>query len=175
MVFGAILATDNRELLVARLEMASAADYAIVMDGLDDDLRNARELQKGLLYKVIATACTRVAMLRKVGRAAQLHQLADTGAWTDATLALVALEMPGWKVRRLIYENGEWVCSLSRQPNGPILVGDTAEASHNALPLAILRALIEARRRSSLKTEMAPTTHKSGSAPGLVLGCDKLT
>ena len=154
--------------------MASAADYAIVMDGLDDDLRNARELQKGLFYKVIATACTRVAMLRKVGRAAQLDRLADAGAWTDAALALVTLEMPSWKVRRLVYENGEWACSLSRQPYGPILLDDATGANHEALPLAILRALIEARRRSSLKSETA-RTHKSGSAPGLVLGCDKLT
>ncbi|HTV31311.1 MAG TPA: hypothetical protein VMF32_26495 [Xanthobacteraceae bacterium] len=175
MAFGAIVATDNRELLVARLEMASAADYGVVMDDLDDDLRSARQLKKGLFYKMIATACTRVAMLRKVGRASQLDRLSDAGAWTDAALALVTLEMPSWKVRRLVYENGDWLCSLSRRLNGPILLDDAAEANHEALPLAILRAFIEARRSSNLKTERAPTTHKSGSAPGLVLCCDELT
>jgi len=146
--------------------MASDIDYAIVMNELDDELRSARELQHELFSRVITTICTRVAMLRKVGRAAQVDRFADARAWTDAALTLVALEMPGWKVRRLVYENGEWTCSLSRQPNGPILLDDAAEANHNALPLAILRALIEARRRSSLKTETAPNDPQVGERPG---------
>lgn len=152
--------------------MASVADYAVVMDGLDEQLRNARELQRGLFCKVIAAACTRTPLLSKLGKAGQVDQLAEAGAWTDAALALIALERPGWKVRRLVYENGEWLCSLSRQPNVPLALDDTADAAHEALSLAIMLAFVEARRKSNLNTEMAPTAPKSGRAPGLVLCCD---
>jgi hypothetical protein len=152
--------------------MASVADYAAVMDELDHDLRAARELQRGLFYKVVAAACTRLPLLSKLGRAGQVDRLAEASAWTDAALAVIALELPAWKVRRLVYENGEWLCSLSRQPNMPTALDDPAEAGHEALPLAILRAFIEARRRSSRKPETAPTPPKSGRAPGLVLCCD---
>jgi hypothetical protein len=152
--------------------MAPVADYAIVMDELDDELRNARDLQRSLFYKVIAAACTRLPLLSKLGRAGQVDRLAEAGAWTDAALAVIALELPAWKLRRLVYENGEWLCSLSRQPNLPTALDDSAEAAHEALPLALLRAFIDARRRSSLNTERAPTAPKSGGAPGLVLCCD---
>jgi hypothetical protein len=162
----------EQPLLLARLKMTSTADYAVVIDALDDELRNARELQRGLFGKVIAAVCTRLQLLRKLGRAGQLDRLADAGAWTDAALALIALELPAWKVRRLACENGEWLCSLSRQPHTPIMLDDTAEAGHEALPLAILRAFIEARRRSSLNVESAPATVQSGRAPGFVLCCD---
>jgi hypothetical protein len=152
--------------------MASVADYAVIMDGLDEELRRARELQCGLFYKVIAGACTRLPLLSKLGRARQVDRLAEAGAWTDAALALIALELPGWKVRRLVCENGEWVCSLSRQPNVPIAFDDTADAAHEALSLAIMLAFVEARRKSNLNPETAPTAPKSGRAPGLVLCCD---
>lgn len=152
--------------------MASVADYAVVMDGLDDELRNARELQRELFYKVIAGACTRLPLLSRLGRTGQLDRLTEAGAWTDAALALIALELPAWKLRRLAYENGEWLCSLSRQPHAPITLDDAAEAVHEMLPLAILRAFFEARRMSNLQIEPAPAAPKSGRAPGLVLCCD---
>jgi hypothetical protein len=152
--------------------MASVADYAVLMDGLDEELRNARELQCGLFYKVIASACARLPLLSKLGRAGQVDRLADAGAWTDAALALIALELPGWKVRRLVCENGEWLCSLSRQPNMPIALDDTADAAHEALSLAIMLAFVEARRKSNLNAATAATAPKSGRAPGLVLCCD---
>lgn len=152
--------------------MASVADYAVVMDELDEELRKARGLQRALFYKVITAACARLPLLSKLGRAGQVDQLAAAGAWTDAALALIALELPAWKLRRLVYENGEWLCSLSRQPNLPIALDDTADAGHEALPLAIMLAFVEARRKSNINTETAPTAPKSGRAPGLVLCCD---
>ena len=47
-------------------------------------LRNARELQRGLFYKVIAGACTRLPLLSRLGRAGQLDRLVEASAWTDA-------------------------------------------------------------------------------------------
>ena len=64
--------------------------------------------------------------------AARIDQLIEARAWNDAALALVELELPAWKLRRLVYEDGEWHCSLSRQPNLPVALDDTATASHEA-------------------------------------------
>ena len=47
--------------------------------------------------------------------------------------------------RRLVHENGEWLCSLSRYPNLPLTLDESVDASHEVLPLAILQALVEVR------------------------------
>jgi hypothetical protein len=86
--------------------------------------------------------------------AGRLGRLIEAGAWAEAAIALVELEIPAWTVRRLACENGEWACSLSRQPNIPIALDDTAEASHEVLALAILRAAVEVRRRGGIAAEI---------------------
>jgi hypothetical protein len=50
----------------------------------------------------------------------RVNQLIEAGAWADATLAMVELELPYWNLRRLVHEDGEWLCSLSKQPNLPV-------------------------------------------------------
>lgn len=129
------------------------ADQAVDLDRLDDELRLAPALAPELLRKVMESAGARLLSLRQSGKAARLDGLIEAGAWTDAALALIALEMPTWTVRRVIHEDGEWLCSLSRQPNLPITLDDAAEASHEVLPLAILRAVVEARRRSGAEPQ----------------------
>ena len=94
-------------------------------------------------------ACTRLPAVK----ATRIDQLIEAGAWGEAALALIELELPAWKLRRLVYEDGQWLCSLSRQPNLPVALDDTADASHEVLPLAILRAFVEARRRTSAMRE----------------------
>jgi hypothetical protein len=101
--------------------------------------------------------------------ATRVDQLIEVGAWTDAALALIELELPAWKLRRLIYEDGAWFCSLSRGPNLPVELDDTADASHEVLPLAILSAFAEARRRASAIREpslqaVPPVRRTSGYA-----------
>jgi hypothetical protein len=121
------------------------ANNPISLAALDNALRNAQEPSLDLFSKIINSACTRVQALGQ----ALTHsvRLAEIGAWTEATFALIALEMPLWSVRRLVYEDCEWLCSLSRQPNLPITFDDCAEASHEVLPLAMLCAFVEACRR----------------------------
>jgi len=80
-----------------------------------------------------------------------MDRLLEAGAYTDAAIVLLGLEMPNWKIRRLVYENGEWLCSLSRQPNAPIEFDEMAEGVHRLLALAVLRALLEARRLKSVE------------------------
>jgi hypothetical protein len=84
-------------------------------------------------------------------RVERILQLARAGAWTDAALALLELEQPEWKLRRLVREDGEWFCSLSRRPEVPIELDDAAEAHNELLPLAILDALAEAREKGRFR------------------------
>src|SRR3979490_759666 len=81
------------------------------LERLSARLRLAPEITSDLFSDVMAV-CARIALLAKAGKTARLNGLVRAGAWTDAALALVELEMPNWKLRRLEYEDGEWVCSL---------------------------------------------------------------
>ena len=123
------------------------ANNPMSLDALDNALRNAQEPSLDLLSKIINSACTRVPALARTERLNRVIRLAEIGGWTEATLALIELELPLWRVRRLVYENGEWLCSLSQQPNLPVTLDDCAEATHEVLPLAMLCAFVEACRR----------------------------
>ena len=81
------------------------------LDRLMEQLRLAPALTADLISNVVADACTRLPVLNKAGKAARLDQLIKAGAWSDAALALIELELPAWKLRRLVYEDGEWFCS----------------------------------------------------------------
>ena len=69
-----------------------------------------------------------------------LEMLIDACAWTDAVIALMEQELPGWTPRRLIFEDGAWHCSLSRTPFLPLDFDDTADGSGSCPALAMLRA-----------------------------------
>jgi len=100
------------------------------------------------LYTLVTNACVRLPAMTRAGKAATFDRMAETGAWCDAALALIAIELPAWSIRRLVHDNNEWFCSLTREPSLPAEFDDTADASHQSLPLAILCAFIEARRRT---------------------------
>lgn len=144
--------------------MLSASKHgALVAQGrdtlvaLEQRLRCASSLTPDLISEVIEQACTRLPALNFLGNG-RVRRLVESGAWNDAALALLELELPQWKVRRLAWEDGEWLCSLSKQPSVPFGLDDLAEASHDSLPLALLLALVEAQRSRS---NIAKTTVSS--------------
>ncbi|HYB05470.1 MAG TPA: hypothetical protein VED02_01870 [Methyloceanibacter sp.] len=147
------------------------------LDALEDRLRRAHALTPDLISNVIADACTRLPAMKRAGKAARIDQLIEAGAWDDAALALIELELPAWKLRRLIYEDGKWLCCLSRQPNLPVALDDTADASHEVLPLAILSAFVEARRKASATRETSfqrvPPVRRRTS--GYAICCDNFS
>ena len=53
-----------------------------------------------------------------------------------------------WQVRRLVYDEGEWHCALSRQRELPEWLDQSIETHHADLALAILSAFVEAQRIS---------------------------
>ncbi len=75
---------------------------------------------------------------------AQLKALISAGAWTDVGLALIADKLPQWKLRRLAYDEGQWHCALSLQPDLPEWLDQAIETSHWNLPLAVMSAVVEA-------------------------------
>ena len=145
--------------------------YEEQLEVLEERLRHAHAFTPDLMSDVIAKACTRVAAhgatyMAGATSMARVNQLIEAGAWTDAALAMVELELPYWTVRRLTYEDAKWYCSISRQPRLPVPLDDTANASHEVLPVAILSALVEAHRRmgatraESIRKARKPSRHQ---------------
>ena len=76
------------------------------LDRLAYQLRSAPGLTPELISNVIADACTRLPVLSRAGKAARIDRFVEAGAWNDAVLALIELELPAWNLRRLVYEDG---------------------------------------------------------------------
>ena len=143
------------------------------LDRLMEQLRLAPALTADLISNVVADACTRLPELNKAGKTARLDQLIKAGAWSDAALALIEFELPAWKLRRLVYDDGEWFCSLSKQPNLPVEFDDTADARHEVLPLSILSAFVEARRgTNAARATSSPTVPQVQPTTGFAICCD---
>src|SRR5215510_16600193 len=141
------------------------------LDRLETNLRAAQAITAKLMSDVMTQACVRFAARSRAAQA-RVNQLVDAGAWTDASLALLALELPQWKVRRLVQEDGEWLCTLSKQPQLPLGLDEVAEATHEVLPLAILIALLRARCAATVGTTgstAVPAVHPSA---GHAVCCD---
>jgi len=111
-------------------------------------LQRAQELTPGLISELIADACPRLALLPRDGTPTRIAQLIEQAAWAEIGLALIAIELPGWALRRLAYDDGDWHCSLSRRPNLPVEIDDSVDACHQLLPLAIFCALLVAQPRN---------------------------
>ena len=152
--------------------MSFGSDQAVLLDRLDEAVRFAPQPTRGLVSKIIAGACSRIPVLSKAGKAAGIDRLVELGAWTDAALTLVALELPDWTLRRLIREEGQWHCALSRQPNLPIDFADTADATHAVMPLAILLAFLQARRRTALAAQSVPAMPFADLASAGLVCCE---
>jgi hypothetical protein len=100
-------------------------------------------------------------------RTDRIDQLIRARAWNDAAFALVELELLAWKLRRLAYED---------QPNLPAALDDSAHASHEVMPLAILRALVEAHRGMSATRRISfQTVPRARAESGHAVCCDNFS
>jgi hypothetical protein len=145
--------------------------YDLPLGRLEAQLRSARAPTTGLLSDVIAEACDSLPECETAAKP-RINRLIAAGAWTDAALALVQLELPQWSLRRIVYEDGEWHCCLSRQPQLPLGFDEVAEASHEILSLAILVAFLEARRHAAASATAVTTVPHIGPTPDLAVCCD---
>ena len=127
-------------------------------DGLVDRLRDAPGVTAGLISEVVGNTSRRLPV--------RVESLIDCGAWTDAVLALLELELPQWRLRRLAYDEGEWHCALSPQRELPEWLDDRSIESHHAdLSLAILSAFVDAKRKSPLPGRASVPAVPRGANP----------
>ena len=115
---------------------------------LDERLRNAYAVTAEFLSDIIGQTCRRFPSTSQSSKTARIERLIQSGAWTDAALALIDLELPQWQLRRIAYDEGEWHCALSRERELPDWLDQSAEGRHADLALAILSAFIEAQHIS---------------------------
>jgi hypothetical protein len=140
---------------------------------LTDQVRLAQVVTPDLLSHVVDGACVRLPTIARTEKAVRLNRLIEAGAWTEAALALVELELPQWQLRRMVHDDGEWLCSLSRQPSLPAEFDDTVDARHEILPLALLNVLLEAQRQVSIARGVGPALVPSARpATAYVACCD---
>lgn len=127
---------------------------------LTERLHDAVAVTPALLADVVREACRRFPSQVQAGKTERIGQLIEMGAWTDAALALIELELPQWHVRRIAYDDGEWYCALSRVCELPDWLDDSAEGRHADLPLAILSAFVETQQsdRATIDRAGAPET-----------------
>ncbi len=117
---------------------------------LSDRLRDTYAVTAEFMSDIIDKTCRRFPSQGRSGKTARVERLIQSGAWTDATLALIDLELPQWQIRRLAYDEGEWHCALSRERELPDWLDLSAVETHHAdLALAILSAFVEAQRSSA--------------------------
>jgi hypothetical protein len=116
-----------------------------------------------LLSGVIGETCRRLPSVRWTENSARIQRLIESGAWTDAVLALIDTELPQWRIRRIAYDAGEWHCALSRQRELPDWLDSSIESSHEDLSLAMLSAFVEATRVSPLplRTSVPNVPHRA--------------
>jgi hypothetical protein len=146
--------------------VAFTAEHVALLDRLDEELRLAREPAHAHFTRLKTSACPRLLALGKSAAVDRLERLVAEAAWTEAAIDLIELEIPRWTLRRVVHENCEWHCSLSRQPNSSLELDDMAQASHEVLPLAVLRAFFAARTRDVV----AP--HAISAVPHIRLASD---
>ena len=123
------------------------------ISSLADRLHDAETVTAELFAELVRNTCRRLLLVRRTKDFARLKQLIQSGAWTDATLALLALEAPQWQLRQIVCDDGEWHCTLSRQRRIPDWLDEPITARHVDLSLAILRALIDAKHADATAAE----------------------
>src|SRR5262249_44356500 len=93
------------------------------LDALQEGLHRVRMVTREIIDDVITGACLRLQAQHPDVKAGVLR-LIDSRAYTDAILALLELELPQWRLRRLMHEEGEWHCTLSKQLGVPAELDD---------------------------------------------------
>jgi hypothetical protein len=155
--------------------MVFSLDDAVLLDRLEDEVRFAAKPSSGLFSKIITGLCTRISALDRAGRTRPIGPLLEMQAWTESALALIQYELPAWQVHRMVHDGAAWMCSLSRQPYLPPGLDDGVDATHESLPLAILMAFLDARRRTATLPRAPMTTPSVAPPPEGPVCCDNFS
>jgi hypothetical protein len=120
---------------------------------LAGQISSADEATSELISAIVVATAQRLSVPGAAANAVQLRHLIDAGALIEAAFALINLELPQWKLRRITYDEGEWHCAMSRERELPEWLDEAVEARHASLTLAILSAYIETVRQIEIFRE----------------------
>jgi hypothetical protein len=111
-----------------------------------DWLRDAAVAAVPFVRQVVDSTRRRSPYPGRAGKVRHLERCIAAEAWADVALALIDLELPQWRLRRLVYDGGEWHCALARHGELPEWLDQSVEARHCDLSLALLEAFLEAQQ-----------------------------
>ncbi|MES5481802.1 hypothetical protein QMZ05_03525 [Bradyrhizobium sp. INPA03-11B] len=129
---------------------------------LGERLRDACAVTAEFMADVVSQTCRRFPSATQGGKTSRVERLIQSGAWTDAAIALLDLELPQWQIRRLVYDEGEWHCALSRERELPDWLDQSIETHHADLALAILSGFVDAQRISTPENRTSVPTVRRG-------------
>ncbi|WP_050426350.1 hypothetical protein [Bradyrhizobium tropiciagri] len=129
---------------------------------LGERLRDACAVTAEFMADIVNQTCRRFPSAMQSGKTSRVERLIQSGAWTDAAIALLDLELPQWQIRRLVYDEGEWHCALSRERELPDWLDQSIETHHTDLALAILSGFVEAQRISTPENRTSVPTVRRG-------------
>jgi hypothetical protein len=153
--------------------MSFDVGQADVFDRMPRMLRHASTPSEALICEIATACCTRLPVLAGAGKTGRIAEFVKAGAWLDATLAIIECELAQWSLRRLLYADGDWHCSLSRHQDLPIAFDDAADGHHAVLPRAVLMAFVEGcRRRGRDTTAVVSTSNRRPQELDSVMCCD---
>ena len=133
-------------------------------DRLQRAIRTADVVTADLMSAVLEHALAHCAPSDRGPQADRIRRLIAAQAWTDAALALVALDRSR-VLRHVIHEDGDWRCMLGSQWPLPAWIDDTVEFAHAELPLAILGALVEGFATKSAPAPVAASVPRTRAEP----------
>jgi hypothetical protein len=142
------------------------------LDALDEQVRRSPDCTREFFERAFGQHSAGIRESCQATTISRINQLIEADAWLDAALALIDVKLPGWTLRRIVYEDGRWLCTLSRHAALPREFDDTAEADHEVLPLAILLAYLEACRRSRASGAIESTVPQIRPDATVPICCD---
>jgi len=139
---------------------------------LGDRLGESAIVTPPLFQEVVDKACRRFPSLGHSEKSARIERLIAAHAWIEAALALIELELPLWRLRRIAYDGGEWHCALSRERELPDWLDRSIEAHHPDLALALLTAFVEAQQLAAASSRPSVPAFR-GKAPRTALANER--
>lgn len=141
-------------------------------DDIERELINCSAMSPEILRRLVGCACVRLPKSVGTKDPSLFWRLINFGAWTDGAMLLIHLEMPPWRLRRLVQEEGQWLCSLSREPFLPMEIDETVQGRHENEAVALFLAFLHLRQNPPEPKEDQCPQPSDPQSKGTSMCCD---
>lgn len=141
---------------------------------LKDAIGASDDVSAALMHTVLDLVAPRCATPDRAARITRINALIEAEAWSDAALAIAALDR-AHAVRRIVRDDGEWYCTIGSQWPVPDWLDHNTWYSHPVLPLAIMGAVVDALSQNESAAPAATWRQLPGREHGDAIasfGCD---